>query len=443
MNESIAKRIQDCHSLPTLPAAAIAVLQLAETSDTGIKDLAAVIAKDPALATKVLRVVNSSFYNLQQPVTSITQAAALLGLHSLRSLVLGFSLANSLRSQSGGFDHLDYWRRSMYAATAARLIASRVMPDQADNCFVAALLMDLGALLLDQLIGEQYAAVYGRAKTHTDLPILETHAFGMTHAEAGAVLAGHWKLPDALRIPIQSHHMPREVDSPDMRKICEVISLAGRCADVFVAPDSAGVIACVRRVCASVYKMDDDSADALLCEIGRKTAELAPLFDVQLNSASSYEGILERASEQLFEISLCEKSGTPAACLQDTGPAPAPDKAAVASRASDKRKTQRIRRDGNLQIIPCSRGTLGTPMKARLKDISTTGLGLVLSQRLEMLKQFIVELPQPDGRTKSLLYEVVRCDSSGGLTSIGSQLVSVLRPERHAARAENERRRAG
>ena len=340
MKESIAKRIQECHSLPTLPAAAMAVLQLAETSDTGIKERAAVIAKDPALASKVLRVVNSSFYSLQQSVTSITQAAALLGLHSLRSLVLGFSLANSLRSQAGGFDHLDYWRRSMYAATAARMIASRVMPDQTDNCFVAALLMDLGALLLEQLMGEQYAAVYARAKTHTDLPILETHAFGMTHAEAGGVLAGHWKLPDGLRVPMQSHHTPREVDAGDMRKICEVISLAGQRADVFVAEDSAGVIACVRRVCASVYNIDDDSADAMLCEIGRKTAELAPLFDVQMNAASSYEGILERASEQLFEISLCEKSGMPAACLQDTGPAPAHENRTAESRASDKRRTQ-------------------------------------------------------------------------------------------------------
>jgi hypothetical protein len=255
----------------------------------------------------------------------------------------------------------------------------------------------------------------------------------MTHAEAGGVLAGHWKLPDALGIPMVSHHMPREVEGEAMKRVCEVISLAGRCADVFVAADPAGVIACVRRVFTGVYKIDDDTADALLCQIGQKTAELAPLFEVDINSASSYEGILERASEQLFEISLCEKSGTPAACLQDNASLPPPAREAVRKSQADKRRAQRVRREGQLTIIPCSRGTLGTPLKARLKDISTTGLGLVLSQRLEVTKQFIVELGQPDGSTKSLLYQVARCDSSGGLTSIGSQLVSVLRPERHAA----------
>jgi hypothetical protein len=148
-----------------------------------------------------------------------------------------------------------------------------------------------------------------------------------------------------------------------------------------------------------------------------------------------YESILERASEQLFEISLCEKSGTPAACLADAGPAPAAAAAAKSPpSAGDKRRSQRIRRDGQITIIPCSRGILGTPMKGQLKDISSTGLGLILSKRLELLKQFIVELPQPGGDIKSLLYEVVRCDSFGGMTSIGSRLVSVLRPERHAAR---------
>src|ERR1700691_6297647 len=110
MNDAITERIRACQSLPTLPAAAIAVLQLSESSETGIKEIAEVIAKDPALSSKVLRVVNSGFYNVEQRGSSISQAAALLGLHSLRTLVLGFSLAGSMRNQRGGFNHLNYWR---------------------------------------------------------------------------------------------------------------------------------------------------------------------------------------------------------------------------------------------------------------------------------------------------------------------------------------------
>src|SRR4051812_36398561 len=241
MNDAITRRIKECHSLPTLPAAAIAVLQLTEASGTSIKDLAAVIIKDPALSSKVLRVVNSSFYNVEQKVSSIQQASALLGLHSIRTLVLGFSLAGAMRNQKGGFNHLAYWRRTMYAATAARLISARVLPDRTEDCFVAALLMDLGALLLDQILGEEYGAVYERAASHGDLPILETHAFRMTHAEASGVLAEHWKLPEILRVPMSSHHNVKGAEEGILRQISEIIALAGRCADIFVSDDPAGI----------------------------------------------------------------------------------------------------------------------------------------------------------------------------------------------------------
>src|SRR5688500_13910615 len=134
MSQPLAQRIKECTSLPTLPAAAIAVLQLAENDKTGVGELADVIAQDPALSSKLLRVVNSGFYGLQQKVVSIRQAAALLGLHSVRTLVLGFSLANRMQSESAGFDHLGYWRRSMYAATAARTLAAQVLRDRTEEC---------------------------------------------------------------------------------------------------------------------------------------------------------------------------------------------------------------------------------------------------------------------------------------------------------------------
>ena len=434
MSDTIIQRIRECQSLPTLPAAAVAVLQLSESAETSIKDLADVIAKDPALSSKVLRVVNSSFYNVEQKVSSIQQAATLLGLHSVRTLVLGFSLAGSMRGHRGGFNHLAYWRRTMYAATGARTIADRVLPQHAEDCFVAGLLMDLGTLLLDQILGEEYGAVYERAKSHADLPILETHAFRMTHGQASGVLAEHWKLPDVLRVPMTSHHSPRDVQAEPLRKVCEVIALAGRCADVFVAEDPAGVISSARKGFMALYQIEEEAADAILCEIGSKTAELASLFEVDINSVASYDAILQRASEQLFEISLGEKPSAPAEDVPKSADQPVQRKKASENVESEKRRTQRMKRDGGLTIIPCSRGILGKPLQSRLKDVSVTGLGLVMSQRLEAKCQFIIELPQPDGQVKSLLYEVVRSESSGGLTSIGAQLVAVLRPERHASK---------
>ena len=410
MNQSLQERIRGCTTLPSLPAAALSVLQITENDSTGMDELAKIISVDAALSARILRAINSSFYGLNQKVTSINQAVVLLGLHAVKTLVLGFSLVTNLTAQKRGFDHLAYWRRSMYSATAARVIASRVLATRADDCFVAALLMDLGCLVLDQVLGAQYSAVYERAKTHNDLLILETHAHGMTHAEAGGVLALHWKLPEILRTAIEHHHSAQAVEDFVARKVCEVVGLAGRCADVFVGDSPAESIASVRRAFLEQHQIREIECDALLVDIGQKTAELAPLFDVKVNAAVNYDAIVEKASQRLLELSLAEQS----------------DGVAQANR----RKTARIRRDGTMFLMPCRQGVLGQPVQVRLKDISSGGIGIVHTQAFDAGSQFVIQLPQPGGLTKSLLYTVVRCEASaGGPFSIGAELACVLRSD--------------
>lgn len=411
MSKDLRERLRACTSLPTLPAAALCVLQLSQNDATGLDELSDVITKDSALSSKILRAINSSFYAMQQRVGTIKQAVPLLGLHSVKTLVLGFSLVSEMRHRRPkSFNHLNYWRRSMYAATAARVIAQKVLPERAEECFVAALLMDLGALALDQLIGDTYSAIHEKARGHSDLLILELHTLGMTHAEAGGFLGEYWKLPEALRVPIANHHSPQAVTEENHRAIAEVISLAGRCADIFLDESAAESIAAVRKLFQERYKIDITGADDILMQIGQKTAQLASLFEVRLNEAANYDGIMAKASERLLELSLADE--------QTSGTAD----------PANRRRAPRIRRDAKMLIIPCARGILSRPLQVRLKDISASGIGVIHSDGLAKGSQFIVQLPAGGGQIKSLLYTVARCESSGGLYSIGGELVSVLRP---------------
>jgi two-component system, cell cycle response regulator len=415
MNPTLQAKIRDTRSLPTLPAAALRVLQLTQDEKLALDELGATIASDPALSSKVLRAVNSSFYGLPHKVASVQQAVALLGCHSVRQLVLGFSLSTAMKAAKAGtgFDHLAYWRRSMYAATAARLTAERVLAAKVEECFVAALLMDLGCLLLDNLMGDAYGQVCLKAKTHSDLLLLEAHAMGMTHAEAGGVLAEHWKLPDVLRVPVASHHGPDAVEDPSLRKVTQVVALSGRMADIFVGDSAAEPISAVRDAFRVLYGINEIQCDGLLCQIALKTGELAPLFDVKLNGDADYNGILEKASKRLLELSLAQQK-------DDAAP-------------SNKRRATRVRRDGKMQITPCSHGILGTPVTVRLKDLSSMGIGIIHNQPIEPGSQFIIHLAQSGGETKTLLYKAVRCEtSSAGLSAIGAELLAVLKPASQA-----------
>src|SRR6478736_9318005 len=113
MNHQLVERIRQCPSLPSLPSIAMQVLDLAQKADVDIAEIARIISKDPALSGKILRTVNSSFYGRSQNVSTISHALVILGLQSVKTLVLGFALVTNLtKNKSGkGFKHIQYWRR--------------------------------------------------------------------------------------------------------------------------------------------------------------------------------------------------------------------------------------------------------------------------------------------------------------------------------------------
>ncbi|HEY1685103.1 MAG TPA: GGDEF domain-containing protein [Tepidisphaeraceae bacterium] len=305
MKEQLVNRIKQCPTLPSLPAIAIQVLDLAQRQEVDIPEIARIISKDAALSGKILRTVNSSFYGRSQSISTISHALVILGLQSVKTLVLGFSLVTNLtKGKAHGFKHIDYWRRSVYAATAARTIANKMQVVQQEECFLAALLKDIGMLVLDQVLGEQYGAICNRVTTHLDLAAAEEQSLELTHADASGILAGCWKLPPLLAIPIAFHHKPAQVSDSSVRKLTEVIHLAGRCADVFIEEPAATAIAHTRDFALKTFNISQADCDAMLDDIGTRTKEIAQLFEITISSSANYEAILKKANEALVELTL-------------------------------------------------------------------------------------------------------------------------------------------
>ena len=311
MNEQLIERIRQCPNLPSLPTIAMQVLELAQKEDVDLSEIARLICKDPALASKLLRTVNSSFYGRRQNISTISHALVILGLQSVKTLVLGFSLVTNLsKNKSNGFKHIVYWRRSIYAATAARTIAVKVGLVQQEEAFLAALLMDIGMLVLDQTLGEPYSDIHAKVTTHQELVAAEQATLGLTHADAGAILCEQWKLPPVLSVPISRHHSPESAEDPALRKLAELISFSGQCADVFTDENAAEPIAKVRHIAGLQFALSEPDIDALLAEIGQRTKEVASLFEINIGTAANYEAILKKANETLVEITLQSQQQT-------------------------------------------------------------------------------------------------------------------------------------
>lgn len=326
MNQQLLDRVRQCQSLPSLPAIAVQVLDLAQRPDVGIAEIAQIISKDPALSGKILRTVNSSFYARSQTIGTVSHAVTILGLQSVKTLVLGFSLVSNLggNKKSKGFRHLHYWKRSVYAATAARVIGAKVDIVQQEELFVAALLSDIGMLVLDRVLGDEYGELCAKHEAHNDLLAAEVEAYRMTHAEVGGILAEEWKLPPVLHVPVRHHHDPDNVPEPTLRRLAEVVGIAGRCADVFVDENAAPAIAQVRQMLLTRYQLPGTECDLLLGEISKKTREVASLFEIHIGSSDTYEAVLKKANDALVDMTLrtqqqatqLEKQASNAALLQ-------------------------------------------------------------------------------------------------------------------------------
>jgi HD-like signal output (HDOD) protein len=190
MNQDLAKRIRECPTLPSLPAIALQVLELAQNEQVDLNEMARVISQDAAISSKILKTVNSSFYGRSQSIGTVSHALVLLGLQSVKTLVLGFSLVSNLKkNKSKGFDHIAYWRRSIYGATAARILCAKFQILQQEECFLAALLQDLGMLVLDQVLGEKYSDVHEKAGSHELLSATEQEALAHEFEYGQAVFA--------------------------------------------------------------------------------------------------------------------------------------------------------------------------------------------------------------------------------------------------------------
>ena len=202
MNSALLDKVLSCPTLPSLPSVAMKLLEVTRDPDLELSQIADVVQHDQALCSKILRTVNSSYYGLAKPCPTIPRALGYLGLNTVKSLVLGFSLVESTSGTNTEFDLLHYWRRCLLAAAAARRIARITKNVDPEEAFLAALMEDIGMLAIYEAVGPRYLeTVRQTGGAHEYLSTLETEGLGFTHAEAGARLAERWRLPGHLVVP--------------------------------------------------------------------------------------------------------------------------------------------------------------------------------------------------------------------------------------------------
>jgi HD-like signal output (HDOD) protein len=205
-NELVRKVVNDSIKMYALPQTLSEVLRIVKDENSSAEHLAKVLSKDPALVTKILRIVNSPFYGLGRPVGSVTQAVVTLGMRQVTALALSTSIYSLTDKWQSCLDRVRFWRHSLEVAIASRDIAQKAGYRNLEEMFVAGLLHDMGMLMLEHSFPKEYAGVWKQSQRQGCLFELEELTWGTNHARVGQFLLEQWHIPAVICESVGRHH---------------------------------------------------------------------------------------------------------------------------------------------------------------------------------------------------------------------------------------------
>ncbi len=228
--------------LPSMPATYFEVLKQVESASATVQSVGEVIMRDPAITARLLQMVNSAAFALAQKVTDPMDAVSLLGMETVKSLVLClqvFSQNEAAKYSGVSLDQI--WEHSLNVARIAREITLFQTGDplQANEAFTAGLLHDVGRIVMASNLPKEYVETVKAAKEQArPLHVQEAAQFGVHHAQVGAYLLGLWGMPAAFVEAAALHHAPSRTPAHEFSLLTAV-----HVADVFAHEnDKSGLV---------------------------------------------------------------------------------------------------------------------------------------------------------------------------------------------------------
>src|SRR5690242_8269468 len=216
--------------LPSPSGVALAIIELCRKDGVSIEEIAHAVRADPALSGRIIKFANAAANAPRRPIVSVPEAIQLVGINTVRQLVLGFSLLGQYRTGAcAAFDYSRYWSRSLAVAIAASALCLRVRSAPPDEAFTCGLLSDVGTLALATIYPDEYAEL---VSTHPasvqDMARIERERFATDHNELGAALLADWHLPRLFVVSVFHHEAPEHARLPEGSRefiICQVLHL--------------------------------------------------------------------------------------------------------------------------------------------------------------------------------------------------------------------------
>ena len=201
-------------SFPGMPATAARLMPLLQNPDSSAGKIEDILKYDPGLTANILKLTNSAYFGLPSRVSSVRQAIMLLGWKRLLQLVMTMCMSALMKKPVPGYDlpRGELWRHSVAVSVAADLLVKSLSISDADEVFTAALLHDIGKLVLGDYVQEDLEKIEGMVTKGISFEVAEFVVLGTNHATIGARILQNWSLPQELVNAVSWHHDPENCD---------------------------------------------------------------------------------------------------------------------------------------------------------------------------------------------------------------------------------------
>jgi len=224
--QGIKQVLSNIQGLPTLPDTLAQMNQLVSNPNTTARQVGQLIASDPPIAAKTLKVVNSPFYGFPTRITTITHAIVILGFRTVRNLVLSSSVLQALGDKSCRICTKAFWKHCVATGAAAKVLAQLLGYQALEEFFIAGLLHDVGKIVICKYLEQEYNRIE-RLVNEKNMLMYDAEdevLHGMTHADVAGELFEQWRLPKGLVKSVMYHHAPSLAG--DEKRITNVLHLA-------------------------------------------------------------------------------------------------------------------------------------------------------------------------------------------------------------------------
>lgn len=229
MPSAIDRLFDHVYRIPSVPEAVCRLIQELTVPEANLHDLARDVARDPAIAMKVLRLVNSAYYGLPRKLTAIDEAVLTLGVDRLATIIIASGMVATV-PQMQGFDLKGYWMQSFRRASYAKGIAALIQDVDPNTAFTCGLIADFGRLLLrmgNPSAGERIDSAVAEGGHR---PTWERAELGYSTAQVAAELCRRWNFPGELQRGVAQCAEP--LTFPEFDPLAAVVHLAGQLAEL-------------------------------------------------------------------------------------------------------------------------------------------------------------------------------------------------------------------